>query len=100
MVLADFLFFLYFSFINPLSLTAWTAALITFFVPWEYLGLWIICIVAIWTIVLFSFNRSYTDTDLNYLGEYVVHSTNFALFVGMGGVVFIRLLKNHHNKRK
>ncbi len=54
MTVINFLFFIFFSFINPLSLAAWIAALIAFSIPWEYLGLWITSIVAVWTISFIS----------------------------------------------
>lgn len=94
LTIPNFLFLLLFSFANPLSLAAWIAALIAFNIPWKYLGLWIATIVACWTIVLFPFNKPYVDADFDFFGGLIIHSTNLALFIGMGGVIIIRLHKN------
>lgn len=95
LVIANFLSLLFFSFVNPISLGAWIAVYIAFGIPWEYLGLWITSIVSIWLIVLFPFNRPYVDAGFDF-GEFVISSTNLALFVGMAGVIIFRLLKKHH----
>ena len=97
LAIIDILFLLFF--INPLSLAAWIAALIAFYIPWEYLGLWITSIVGIWSIVLFPFNRPYVNVRFDF-SELIIYSTNLALFVGMGGVIVIRLQKNHHKHRE
>lgn len=83
-----FLFLLFF--ISPL---------VAFDIPWEYLGLWITSIVGIWSIVLFPLNRPYVDVRLDF-SELIIYSVNLALIVGMGGVIVIRLLKNHHRHRE
>ena len=92
-------FLLFFSFINPVSWGAWIAVLIAFSIPWEYLGLWITSIIAAWTIVLFPLNRPYVDVHFDF-SELVIYSTNLALFMGMLGVIIIRLDKNHHRQRE
>ena len=94
----DILFLLFF--VNPLSLPAWIAALIAWFVPWEYLGLWITIVLGIWSIVFFPFNRPYMDDNFGFLGDLIIYSTNLVLFIGMGGVIIIRLLENHHKRRE
>lgn len=94
------LLYLLFSFANPFSLAVWIAALIAWFIPWEYLGLWITSIVAAWTIVLFPFNRPYIDADFDFFGNLIIYSTNFTLFIAMGGVIIIRLFKSRHKHRE
>ena len=99
----NLLFLLFFSVINPFAWGAWIAALIAWFIPWEYLGLWIASIVSIWAIFLFPLilNRPYTvDVHLDFIGEWITYSTNLALFIGMGGVIVVRLCKNHHKYRE
>ncbi len=93
----DILFLLFF--VNPLSLAAWIAALIAWFVPWEYLGLWITSVVGIWAIVFFPLNRPYANDNFSFLGDLIIYSTNFVLLIGMVGVIITRLLKNHHKHR-
>lgn len=83
----NFLFLLFFSFTNLFSLAAIQAALITFFVPWEYLGLWITSVIGVSTIVLLPFNRLYTDDDFGFFGEWIIYSTNLTLFIGIVGVI-------------
>ena len=97
LTIPGFLFLLFFSIINPV---AWIAGLIAWFIPWEYLGLWITSVVGIWSIVLFPFNRPYVDVHFDFIGEWIIYSSSLALFVGMVGVIITRLLKNHHKHRE
>ena len=93
----DILFLLFF--INPLALAAWIATLIAWFVPWEYLGLWIATIAGIWSIVFFPFNRPYINVRFDF-SELIISIANLILFIGMVGVIVIRLQKNHHKHRE
>ena len=93
------LYLLLFSFANPFSLAVWIAAIIAWFIPWDYLGLWITSIVAAWTIVLFPLNRPYVDVRLDF-SKLIIYSTNLTLFIGMGGITLIKLLNGHHKHRE
>ena len=80
----DILFLLFF--VNPLSLAAWIAALIAWFVPWEYLGLWITIVLGIWSIVFFPFNRPYVWMfNFGFLGDLIIYSTNLGSLYRNGG---------------
>ena len=98
LTIPNFLFLLFLSIINPVAWGAWIAVLIAWFVPWEYLGLWITSVVGIWSIVLFPFNRPYVDVYFDF-SELIIYSANLALFIGMVGVIITRLRKNHHKHR-
>ena len=100
LAIINILFLFLLLFVNPLSLIAWITAIIAWFIPWEYLGLWITSVVSIWSIVSFPFNRPYTDDRFDFFGDLIIYSTNLALFVGMVGVIIVRLQKNHHKHRE
>ena len=99
LTIPNFLFLLFLSIINPVAWGAWIATLIAWFVPWEYLGLWITSVVGIWSIFLFPFNRPYVDVHFDF-SEIIIYSANLALFIGMVGVIVTRLRENHHKHRE
>ncbi len=85
--------------INPFFVLAYTAVLIAFLIPWEYLGLWIASVIAAWTLVLFPLNRP-DPGHFDFLAEIIISGVNLVLLAGIAVVIIIRLLKKHNYKKE